>query len=261
MNSDNNKTKASTAGGSSVTSDRDLRQSLREIGLRTGTDKISHHEYDVYYQMFLERFRDRHDGAMFEIGFGQGKSLAMWLEYFPKAFVYGMDIKSSYEGPRYKIFVADQSDLVALKLIAQTEIKLPVFLIVDDGSHLPEHQIISFNYLFSELLQPGGVYIIEDIEVSYWTRGALYGNRARYGYRHPISIVEIFKHAIDGVNDEFLSDGNQYALGISLNRFMSKASRDAIATMTFGRNCIIITKKEKTELSKPRREYRFKQAL
>ena len=41
-----------------------------------------------------------------------------------------------------------------------------VELIVDDGSHVPEHQILSFNFLFKNLLSPGSTYIIEDIETS-----------------------------------------------------------------------------------------------
>lgn len=237
------------------------RESLREIGLRTGSDKISHHEYDLYYEMFLEKFRDCRDGGIFEIGLDRGRSLALWLEYFPSAFIYGLDIKNSYEGNRHKTFLADQGDLAALKRITGSEVKHPIFLVVDDGSHIPEHQGMCFNYLFVEMLRPGGVYIIEDVEVSYWTRGMLYGYGARYGYKHPMSMIEIFKHAVDAVNDEFLTDGNKYALNLELNRFISPAARSAISTITFGRNCIIVTKKQAAEMSKPNRDYRFKHAL
>ena len=222
--------------------DTEAGQSLREIGLRAGTDKISHHEYDAYYPLFLEKYRERHGGAMFEIGLDEGKSLAMWLEYFPNAFIYGADIGKSYEGPRHKTFLADQGKLADLKRIVSSEIKHPVFLIIDDGSHLPEHQVLSFNFLFAELLQPGGVYIIEDIEVSYWTKGGLYGYRTRYGYQHPVSMVEICKHVIDSINGEFLTEANNYAVDVNLSRFLGQVTRDQIATITFGRNCIIITK-------------------
>jgi len=49
-----------------------------------------------------------------------------------------------------------------------SKIKHPVCFINDDGSHVPEHQLFSFDYLFHELLMPGGTYIIEDVETSYW---------------------------------------------------------------------------------------------
>jgi len=39
-------------------------------------------------------------------------------------------------------------------------------IIIDDGSHHGEHQLISFNTLFP-LLSPGGFYIIEDCLCAY----------------------------------------------------------------------------------------------
>ena len=35
-------------------------------------------------------------------------------------------------------------------------------VILDDGSHIPEHQILTFNTLFPSVV-PGGIYIIEDV--------------------------------------------------------------------------------------------------
>jgi hypothetical protein len=236
-------------------------QTLREIGLRSGTDKITHHRYDKFYTLFLEKFRARADAAMLEIGLDYGKSLKMWLDYFPLAFIYGIDIRNSYEGPRQKTFLADQSDIQALQRIATSEVKHPVFLIVDDGSHLPEHQLTSFNYLFEHLLEPGGIYIMEDIEVSYWSRGELYGYNARYGFKHPMSILEVFKSVIDSINDEFLTEANRYAVNVLLNGFIPPSARDAIETITFGKNCIIIVKKQRDDLNQPRVPYRFAQYL
>lgn len=40
-------------------------------------------------------------------------------------------------------------------------------IILDDGSHISEHIITSFTTLFSEL-KPGGLYVIEDTQTSYW---------------------------------------------------------------------------------------------
>jgi SAM-dependent methyltransferase len=118
------------------------------------------------------------------------------------------------------------------------------FFINDDGSHMPEHQILSFNTLFPSLCE-GGVYIIEDIETSYWTRGGLYGYQTRYGYKHPNSIIEIFKEVADSVNTEFA--------GKHQNRV---EHHESIGSITFSRNCIIITKKtQKT------RKYRLSQCL
>ena len=234
---------------------------LREIGVRVGTDKITHHHYDFHYPRFLEHFRELRDGAMLEIGIDRGASLAMWLDYFDKAFIYGIDINVSAEGPRYKIIKADQNDLNALNVLVKTQIKHPVFLVVDDGSHLPEHQAASFDFLFKELLVPGGVYIIEDVEVSYWTKGGLYGNQTRYGYRHRASIIELFKDIVDDVNDEFLTDANRELQGSYLKDRLSPETRACVSCVAFAKNCIIITKKTEQERFNNHRAYRFSHKL
>jgi len=193
---------------------------------------------------------------MLEIGIDQQHSLQTWLEYYTDAFIYGIDIGVELEGPRYTIFKADQSDLKPLETITKTKIKHPIFLIVDDGSHIPEHQALSFNYLFSELLLPGGVYIIEDTETSYWTRGSLYGYQTRYGYRHPNSITELFKSLVDEVNKEFLTEANRNAQNRFIGGMLSAETRAAVSSVTFGQNCIIITKKTEEERAYDGRTYR-----
>ena len=67
-------------------------ETLGQIGCRAGTDKTLHHSYDFYYPLVLERFRPLRNAAVLEIGIDQGASLKMWLEYFPHAFIYGIDI-------------------------------------------------------------------------------------------------------------------------------------------------------------------------
>lgn len=42
-------------------------------------------------------------------------------------------------------------------------------LIVDDGSHIPSHQLLSLIALWP-LLKPGGNFAVEDVETSYWGR-------------------------------------------------------------------------------------------
>jgi len=54
-------------------------------------------------------------------------------------------------------------------------------------------KVASFDYLFDKALLPGGCYIVEDIETSYWTKNGLYGYTTRWGvvksyYAHHICI-------------------------------------------------------------------------
>jgi len=214
---------------------------LYELGAKHNTDKVFHHEYHVIYDFFLKQFYN-YSGSMLEIGIQHSNSLKMWLELFPNAYIYGLDIDISDVGHRYSIIKGDQSNtehLVYLNSIISTQTK-PLFFINDDGSHIPEHQLLTFNTLFPTL-QEGGIYIIEDIETSYWTKNGLYGYETRYGYKHPNSIIEIFKEVADSVNSEFA--GNRP------NRVMH---HNMIGSITFSRNCIIIVKH-----TRPAREYRY----
>ena len=40
-------------------------------------------------------------------------------------------------------------------------------IIIDDGSHIPGHQLTSLACLLPAL-NPGGLYVIEGLETSYW---------------------------------------------------------------------------------------------
>jgi hypothetical protein len=121
------------------------------IGRTAGTDKITHHAYHRFYPRYLEHYRKLKGMAMLEIGIDHSHSLVMWKEYFPYSFIYGIDIDIAQTGERFKIFQADQSDKTKMEKIAKKYIKEPVFFIIDDGSHIPEHQIQTFDYLFREL--------------------------------------------------------------------------------------------------------------
>jgi len=52
----------------------------------------------------------------------------------------------------------------------------PWDIIIDDGSHVPYHQVFSFFSLWKAVV-PGGLYVIEDLETNYWEPGRkVYGH-------------------------------------------------------------------------------------
>ena len=104
---------------------------------------MTHHGYQRYYPRYLESYRALTGCAMLEIGIDQSKSLALWLEYFPHAFIYGVDIGEAAvcKGERHQVFQADQSDRKQLQRVIAAMEK-PVFAIIDDGSHIPQHQVV-----------------------------------------------------------------------------------------------------------------------
>lgn len=224
---------------------------MEELGIKYDTDKITHHGYHRFYESFLQQFCTL-EMNMLEIGIETKASLKMWLEYFPKGNIYGIDINFSDNGDRYKIFKGDQSDTNFLKTL-----NLPSLdFIIDDGSHVPQHQIITFNALFPKL-KDGGVYIVEDIETSYWKDGPIYNRyRIKCGYMHSESVIEIFKNAADYINDEFIKDELKILRNYN-NKFISQENLQKIGSITFCQNCIIIKKKDSSFSLYDNRKYRF----
>jgi hypothetical protein len=158
--------------------------------------------------------------------------------------VCSSDITVTTFGDRYSIIKGDQSNCSHLSELVNVIKDTGLFFINDDGSHIPEHQLLSFNTLFP-LLCEGGIYIIEDIETSYWTKTSSYGYSTNYGYKHPNSIIEIFKEVADAVNYEFAG-----------NRPMQVLHHNLIGSITFSKNCIIIVKHTQTD-----KQYRYSHKL
>ena len=148
---------------------------LDVIGLKEGTDKSSsHHDYLRHYEFYLGALR-RPIRNLLEIGVYDGGSLRMWSEFLPDAQVTGLDIDPrclEFSGGNATVLMCDQSDAQQLVDVA---VKLgPFDVIIDDGSHIWSHQILTFETLFP-FVAPGGVFIIEDIDTSFGHYMASYG--------------------------------------------------------------------------------------
>ena len=100
---------------------------------------------------------------MLKYNYKTGNSLRAWKEYCKNANVYGIDIfkEGLFEEPRIKTYVCDQSNPEQLNKLMD-KLNVTMDLILDDGSHVIEHQVISFIAL-EKYLSIDGIYIIEDI--------------------------------------------------------------------------------------------------
>ncbi len=120
------------------------------------------HYFDIYHRHF-QRFVGS-EVHIAEVGIYSGGSLEMWKAYFGSGcMVYGVDIEPAckiYEGERTRIFIGDQRDRSFWKNFRD---KVPVLdIVVDDGGHLWEQQIVTLEETLP-YLRPGGVYLCEDI--------------------------------------------------------------------------------------------------
>ena len=133
------------------------------IGIRLGTDKSRlRQDYLRHYERMMAGFRDR-PITLLEIGIDQGASLRTWEIYFPRASIVGVDIMPATQRFARKnvvVEIGSQFDAAFLAGLAQ---KYAPDIVIDDGSHISEHQIFSFEHLFS-CLKPGGLYVVEDIQ-------------------------------------------------------------------------------------------------
>jgi hypothetical protein len=223
-----------------------------KFGIQYKGDKLTQHGYNRFYDRFLIPLINK-EMILFEIGVDASRSLKMWNDMFKKGKIYGMDIGFSFIHEKGEVFKGDQSNKLDLKKIVRNIKSADV--IIDDGSHVPEHQLISFNYLFYKLLKFGGVYIIEDIETSYWQKGKLYDYDIKAGYDKHNNIVKIFKDVIDIVNREFLLEENIETIRKSPIKYKNLKY---ISSITFGGNCIIIVKMTEKEYERyGNRKYRF----
>lgn len=151
-----------THGVDGMTSLISLFEKYQSVDNHFGTDKNTSHSYGDLYQRLFEPYRDTATRIL-EIGVFSGASAQVWAEYFPNAHVDGVDItlqrvRFGKENSRITFFELDGTVQSTVDAFAGKKFDI----IIDDASHIPEHQIASFR-LFAPLLAPGGIYVIEDI--------------------------------------------------------------------------------------------------
>jgi len=167
------------------------------------SDKWNYHWYAQHYEDLLRKCR-RQKLNLLEIGIGGydnpragGNSLRMWKDYLPNSHIFGIDIydKSPHDQHRIKTFRGSQADPVFLDKVVHEIGKIDVM--VDDGSHENEHILFTFSHLFP-LLADGGLYVIEDVQTSYWKEFG--GNETDRS--DPATAMGYFKSLLDGLNWE-----------------------------------------------------------
>ena len=149
-----------------------VRRDLSRLGRWYGTDKAFRHGYTAQYQRHLAHLR-RKPVRLLEVGIGGydggltsgGSSLRMWRTWMPRASIVGLDLDPrDFREPRITTYAGDQSDADFLRWL-EAEAG-PFHVVIDDGSHQSPHIVRTFETLWP-LLEPGGVYIIEDLFYSY----------------------------------------------------------------------------------------------
>ena len=131
------------------------------------TDKDTTHSYLEVYDDVFAPYQDK-DINLLEIGNNGGGSIKLWLDYFKSIKIHGLEINDLKElhdlNNQYdNVDIVMGLDAYCEKTLELTRSKGPFDIIIDDGSHLPVHQLFAINY-YMPLLKSGGLMVIEDIQ-------------------------------------------------------------------------------------------------
>jgi hypothetical protein len=154
-----------------------LPENLTALADRYGSDKGStKHRYTELYHMLFHPYRDRaitflemglliggpEHGASADRETKDLPSIRMWLEFFPKAKILGLDVSDFawFHHDRFTFHRCDMDDRANIDAAAA---RMPALdIIIDDASHASHHQQNGFLSLWPKL-RSGGLYVIEDL--------------------------------------------------------------------------------------------------
>ena len=175
------------------------------------------HKWTHYLEAYDEEFAPYQQGfpllgggvrpiRMLEVGTSHGGSLQLWRKYFgPDAAIWGVDVDPrclSVDDLDLDVRIGSQNDPEFLLKVVEE--RGGVDIVLDDGSHVAEHQMTTFKTLFP-MVTEGGVYVVEDLHTAEW-RG--FGG----GYQKSGSFIEVAKQLIDDMHGAYHRRGDRLGL-------------------------------------------------
>jgi hypothetical protein len=142
---------------------------LEQLFDKHGCDKGSKHKYHTIYESIFEPLIDKEINIL-EVGVLNGESLKVWLDYFPNANIYGIDIFSRVamedvqvlNEERCQAIKGDSTNIATAQLVKKQWPDVKFDIIIDDALHVPEANAKTMHNFFP-LLKENGMYCIEDV--------------------------------------------------------------------------------------------------
>lgn len=151
-------------------------EALAALFNEQASDKSNYHNYHCFYGPVLS---ERVSGVL-EIGLGTsntdvvsnmgaqgspGASLRAFRDYLPQAQIYGADVdrRILFEDDRIKTYFVDQTDPESFSLL-DSVVPAGLDLVIDDGLHSPNANIVTLGFGMSKI-RTGGWVAIEDIDI------------------------------------------------------------------------------------------------
>ena len=161
--------------------------------LQSPIRSIKHSTYFDTYDALFSKYRNQRI-TFVEVGVAAGGSLFMWRDFFgPNARIIGVDLNPDakiWEKDGFEIFIGSQSD----ENFWQDFIKQvgPIDILLDDGGHTFEQQIITTELLLDNI-KDNGTLVVEDTHTSYMSG---FGDKK-------LSFMSYVSHLIDKINQRF----------------------------------------------------------
>jgi hypothetical protein len=155
---------------------------------------IQTHNYAKYYEKLFRNKRKKIKNLC-EIGVMSGASTAAFYFYFPKTNLYALDInfqRFNLKSSRIKKFKVDQSSPVSLQNFKKKINGKKLDIIIDDGSHIDNHILLTFKQLIVTL-NSNGYYIIEDLSYENTPQTLRFLKLKKNLRQYKISDIKIFE--------------------------------------------------------------------
>lgn len=142
---------------------------MRKLFNKYKCDKGHKHGYEEVYEKNFEKLKNEKINIL-ELGIFKGASTEAWVDYFPNATIYGIDIFKRLDPKtvpilnheRVKWIKGDSLKSSIAKQIEKEWGDVRFDIIIDDGMHTPDANRISFQHL-NPFLKDDGAYFIEDV--------------------------------------------------------------------------------------------------
>jgi hypothetical protein len=199
---------------------------LAAAGAISDSDKHYWHRYTETYRAALANFAPVRQ--VVEFGVLHGASIRWLAEWFPDAAIIGADILPQRpewpEDARIGYRQVDQADRAAIRAML-AGIAGDVDLIIDDGSHVPQHQAVCLAEGMARV-RNGGLYVLEDICTSHPLHPTFARGHSRVA--NALNVLLAIQHCRD-IGRDF---GSEIAVALAAPEFLSVADVETLSAMT-----------------------------
>jgi len=149
--------------------------SMERLAEINSQDQLEHGYMPLYDTLFEPIRFDLLN--VLEIGFSRGRGARTLAEFFHHSNIHSLELEYKDALPYYekypetikdrvKLYECNQGDEAQLKRFILGKYTSKFHVIIDDGSHDPAHQMLSWRILWPTLFS-GGLYVIEDMHPYY----------------------------------------------------------------------------------------------